>query len=244
MFTYILVASALLSSWLAHLKWDPNQEGSENAEVLPMPQWLHTHTHTRNTEKSCTEEPISSRLQLSLATQLKILLKPLEKSPFWGRETLLVKHICIGGLPWHLHVHKHMVSQNQLYQGFAAFLLQTTNNHQLVLTVSREPLHPHGIPVSPSTDQDSTDSHSTVPGQRWESTPTCASAGTEISGSSFWICSRGFSTLGKNTSVPNPWQEPYFWLLLFIVDGRAPWCTQVFVSCKSRALRSQPVPHL
>lgn len=90
--------------------------------------FIHIYTYVRYEmqKKSCTEEPINSRLQFSLATRFKTLLKPLEKSPFWGRETLLVKYICISGLPWHLHVHKHMPLQNQLYQRFAAFILETT----------------------------------------------------------------------------------------------------------------------
>lgn len=93
-------------------------------------------------KKSCTEELINSRVQFSLATQFKILLKPLEKSPFWDRGALLVKYTCISGLPWHLHIHKHMLLHNQLYQRFAALILETTNNDQLVPTVCREPLHP------------------------------------------------------------------------------------------------------
>lgn len=146
MFTCVLFTSALLSSWLAHWKWHINQDCSENAEVLPMPQWFHAHTHICkiwNTKKSCTEEPINSRVQFSLAIQFKILLKPLEKSPFWDREALLVKYICISGLPWHLHIYKHMLLHNQLYQHPAAFILETTKNDQLVPTVCREPLHPH-----------------------------------------------------------------------------------------------------
>lgn len=77
--------------------------------------FIHTYIHVRY-EIQKSHAPINSRLQFSLAIQFKILLKPSGKSPLSDRETFLVQYICISGLPWHLHVHKHMLLQNQLHQ--------------------------------------------------------------------------------------------------------------------------------